>query len=202
MRPSQRLWAFDEEAAREDAMDPIRPIGISILSWLHIIAGTGGGAVSLLLLLSMSGNPRTQEVLAALGIPPPLLAISVALIFGTTLASGVGMWKGRPWGWYIGSFVYAYSVTRNVIALFSVHSILDSLPPDAVANSSHGPEYYYLKYGARVLVQFLIYLYFFKSNVRSFFGLSEAKKWKPVLAHVGICLVVVVLSNVVIMLAQ
>ena len=98
------------------------------------------------------------------------------------------MWKGRRWGWYLGSFYYMYSIVRNANALITIPILMSSIPPEDLSSMSRGPSYYYIKHGGRIIVHFLLYLYFFKINVREFFSLAEKKKWKPILAELSICL--------------
>jgi len=40
----------------------------------------------------------------------------------------------------------------------------------------------------KIIIFLLLYLYFFKGNVREFFSLAEQNKWKPILAELGICI--------------
>ena len=67
---------------------------------------------------------------------------------------------------------------------------------------SQAPSDYYLKHGARIVVHLLIFLYFFKGNVREFFSLTEQKKWKPVLAETGICIGIAAVFTIIARLGQ
>ncbi len=70
----------------------------------------------------------------------------------------------------------------------SIPMLMNFTTPDEHATISHGPTYYYVKYGAGAIISFLLYLYFYKGNVRAFFSLSEQEKWKPVVVEFGICI--------------
>lgn len=174
-----------------------RPTGISILAVLHIVGGVLGFMVTMFLVVQFGRNQEAQQALTALGLPPALLIAAIVFIFGLAIASGIGMWKGRKWGWYLGSLYYMYSVVRNANALITIPMLINSIPPEELAGARHGPSYYYVKHGGRVLVHFLLYLYFFKSNVREFFSLAEQKKWKPVLAGLSLCIAIAVATNFV-----
>jgi hypothetical protein len=78
------------------------------------------------------------------------------------IASGVGMWTGAKWGWYLGSFYYMYSVIRCIFAIVNVYLLFDQLPADEVTAMSRGPAYHYFKFGGRAVIHALIFLYFFK----------------------------------------
>lgn len=165
-----------------------RPVGISILAVLHVAGGVLAGVVTPFLIVLLNKNPKAQEAISAMGLTPALLVGGIGIILVLAIASGIGMWKGRKWGWYLGSFLYMYSIVRNANALAAIPMLMNSIPPEEIANMSRGPSYYYIKYSARIIVHSLIYLYFFKGNVRGFFSLSEQKKWKPVLSQLGICI--------------
>ena len=121
-------------------------------------------------------------------ILPALFVACILVIAGLGIASGIGMWKGKKWGWYLGSFYYMYSIVTNANAFITIPMLINSFPPGELANTSRGPSYYYTKYAVRLTIHFLLYLYLFKGNVREFFSLSEHKKWKPILAELGVCI--------------
>ena len=108
------------------------------------------------------------------------------------------MWKGKRWGWYLGSFYYLYSVVLNANALITVPILMRSMSAQDIADMSRTPSYYVVKHSVRLVVHFLLYLYFFRMNVREFFSLSNDPKWKPVLAEAAICVSIVLIVNVLI----
>lgn len=178
-----------------------RPVGISILAGFHIVGGILGAIVIVFLVAQLGRKPEAQEgfeqVLAMLGLPPALLVVAIVFIFGLSIASGIVMWKGIKWGWYLGSFYCMYIIVLNVNALFTIPMLMSSASPEELANMSRGPTYYYVKYGGRVIFHILLYLYFFKGNVREFFSLTEQKKWKPVLAELGVCIGIVAVFSII-----
>jgi hypothetical protein len=175
---------------------PIRPLGVSILSWLDIIAGAGG-AIAVLLMIFHRTAPRVQEFFAATGISPSLTILYILLICSLALISGIGMWTGRRWAWYLGSFIWLYSIIRSLNALVNIALPLVTTQASETAQSSHGPVYYFAKFGLRVFFQILIYTYFFQPNVRSYFGVSETQKWRVFLPQLGIALGIIIVTTLV-----
>lgn len=174
-----------------------RPFGISILSVLHFLGGIGLCVVAAWG-ASMLKEPRVAKGIAEMGIPLPLIAAGIGLLVFLGIGSGIGMWKGAKWGWYLGSFYYAYSIMRNLNALYSlsaVNELFASTPEEADSVPGHGLSYYYIKYGVRALISIMIYAYFFNRNVRAFFGLGQAKKWPAIAAQMAICIAFLILFS-------
>jgi hypothetical protein len=168
-----------------------RPLGISILSVLHFL----GGVVLLILAAAFpiltANKPEIAEGMAAVGIPLPLLIAGIVFLAVLAIGSGIGMWIGAKWGWYLGSFYYMYSVVRNILAFLNVYLLVDQMPAAEVAAMTRGPEYHYFKFGGRVVIHALIFLYFFKGNVVEHFGLKDTSGWKVLLIEFGICVGIV-----------
>jgi hypothetical protein len=173
-----------------------RPIGITLLSILALIGGIGMVAlIAFGAFFLIRGDDRAKEMveaMATIGLPLPLVAGGVVFLAILAIASGIGMLSGTKWGWYLGSFWYAYAIIRNLSALATVYGLSHAMPPDELASSSRTPGYYYTKYAIRLLISFLLYVYFFKANVREYFGLTGASRWKPVVTEIGICVIIVV----------
>ena len=173
-----------------------RPKGISILSVLHIGGGILGLLVTPLLAVKLITGAGIPEGLNQLGLSPILLITAYLFLFGLATLSGIGMWRGRWWGWHLGAFYYLYSIARNAGALVHLPDVFGAIPAEALEDLERGPEFYAIKYGGRTLVHALIYLYFFKTNVRQFFGAPNKKKWNPFLTHTAIYVVVMTLRNI------
>ena len=164
-----------------------RPVGVSILSALHIVGGV------LLLGLQVFMLAKLDEVskgLSDAGIPPALLIMGMLLLAGIALASGIGMWLGTRWGWWCATFYYVYSIARHANAFLTVSAFAEDLE-----GSSRGPGYYYAKFGGRVLFHFLLLLYFFKSNVLQYFGMEHVRKIKAVGILIAITFLIFIVST-------
>jgi hypothetical protein len=90
-------------------MDKARPLGITLLSVWNVLSGVGG----LLLLIpflatQLRSSPDAAAVLSAVGIPPISIPLVASIVSVVVVASGIGMWKGYRWGWYIGCLYYFY----------------------------------------------------------------------------------------------
>lgn len=179
-----------------------RPVGMAILSLLHIAGGIFGAYYMISVLAQLGDNLGARQRFDVMGLPPVLLVVAAFFIFGLAIASGIGMWMGRRWGWYLGSFYYVYSIARSVNVIATIPVLMSSMSPGEVAGMSQAPSDYYLKHGARIVVHLLIFLYFFKGNVREFFSLTEQKKWKPVLAETGICIGIAAVFTIIARLGQ
>lgn len=180
----------DISTSREDSEPtrPSRPGGITALSVLHIV----GGVVLFVLPFIMFGElDEIGGFMADLGIPPALLLISFLLLAGLSLGSGIGMWRGAGWGWWLASFYYIYGVFRNIGALLNIWAIAPEL--EAVGREV---EFYYVKHGLRAAVHLLIFLYFFKDNVLDYFGKRGINKRKAILVMTGICVALTILGSI------
>lgn len=176
-----------------------RPVGIAILAWLHIIGGALGAlAIGVPLLRN---TPEAREALSQNGMVPFLLLTALVFLCVLACLSGIGLWLGRWWGWFLGAFYHAYGVVRNVCALVMIPYLLGSLRPEELAQAGYGLGFYCCKHAARIIVHTLIYLYFFKADVRRHFGLSPKGRWLPALGQFAICYVITMVFSTTVQLA-
>jgi len=166
-----------------------RPVGVSILAVLHLIGGVLLFGAQFLLFANLQAM---DESLRSIGIPPALLVIGVMFLAILTIASGVGMWMGTRWGWWLAAFYYVYSIFRNGFALLTIVAMADQLE-----GGTRGPEYYMIKHGGRVVVHLLLFLYFFKGNVLEFFGIEMLSKLKAISILVGICIAILAATSAI-----
>lgn len=165
-----------------------RPIGITILSILHLVGGVGLFVVfvftaSVSLLTSRFDN--LAQPLEQMGMPVPLLVAGMLFLCVLSVWSAIGMWRGTPWGWWLGSFYYIYAVFRNASALVTVLMMAEELE-----GSTRGPGYYIFKHTGRIVVHLLLFCYFFRGNVLAYFGLSHINKGKAIWKLIGVCLAI------------
>lgn len=164
-----------------------RPLGVSILAVLHLLGGALLFVVQFLLFANLGA---VEQALDSIGMPPLLLVVGVIFLSLLTLASGVGMWMGRRWGWWLAAFYYVYSVFRNATAIVTIMMVADQF-----AGARRGVDYYLIKHGGRIIVHALLFLYFFKGNVLEFFDLESLNKPKAIGILVGICLAITAFTS-------
>jgi hypothetical protein len=168
-----------------------RPIGITLLSILFFAGGVLITTYMVYGAFFIQWDERAiglNQVLDEMGIPLELLIGGIIFLAFLGLESGIEMWRGSKWGWYLGSFWYAYAISRNLNALWCVYRLSKVLPAEELPQESLDPILYYAKYGIRLAISLLIYNYFFKPNVRSYFGLAESSEWNAVFAEFAICI--------------
>ena len=163
-----------------------RPVGISILAVLHFIGGIALIIALIGVAVTVKEDSRAADALRDLGAPVALLCAAFAFLAVVSFASAVGMWSGHRWGWYLGSFYYAYAITRNISALWNIDALFQAIPQEP-GGMAHGISYYYMKFGVRLVISSLLYLYFFKDNVREYFGLRESRMWVPIGIQLFLC---------------
>ena len=149
-----------------------RPIGITILSILHFV----GGALLIILLIYYAARLEkvsTELNSAEFNFPPAwALILGIAFLGSLSMVSGIGMWIGKPWGRWLGIFYYGYSILRNMNVILLIPAITNQV------SASHGVGYYYIKFGGRIIISSLLILYFFKRNVKEYFGIQPNLKKK------------------------
>jgi hypothetical protein len=150
----------DEQHAR-DRPAP-RPIGIWILSGLHLLAGLFFVAAPFLL-RELASDPENFPVL--------LVAVRCAIVGTLALASSIGMWRGARWGWWTTAFCYVWAL----LGVVANGSTMAYLPAEKLM---------------QLAVNGLILLYLFKSAVRDYFCLKSLNMSRAlvVLAIVAIVL--------------
>jgi len=142
-----------------------RPLGVKILSPLHIMTG-----VLLLFILVISQLMGKGDKTIPVGFTTQV-TISVIVIGILSVGSGIGMWLRARWGWKLGTAYHIYAICRYVNALTLYPQLLggQNIPQQTMAML-------YAKVLSRILISSLILGYFFKQNVLSYFGLHESKQ--------------------------
>lgn len=185
---SDSLGVSDEPSPSQP---PGRPRGVTLLSILAFVGGVA--LVALLLILPTTEPEKFAEQLEAMATPRWLFYAGVGFLAMLSLASGVGMWIGATWGWWVATFYFVYAVVRAATVLISISEIAEAAPPEEfdIQNA-------YLKYGVRTLVNTALVAYFFRDRVMGYFGLRGFPKWKAlcaVVAAVAILYVAIVLAS-------
>lgn len=142
-----------------------RPTLVGVLAVLHMI----GGAATLV--LGVGFGRVLGEAGSYVGASPLLTQLYILFLGALGLASGVGMWRGTAWGWWLAGFYYLLAVYRNANAM-----VLISGMPDQLAGVDRGPGYFYGKHAARIVTHSLALYYLFRENVLAYFGLGRIEK--------------------------
>jgi hypothetical protein len=175
--PSEPQW----EAARRT-----RPTLVSILAVLHIISGAG------ILFILVRYSSRLATLGGPMGASPLFLNLSILFLGALGLASGIGMWRGAEWGWWLAGLYYVYGIYRNANAVFLISSMANEL-----AGEARGPGYYYFKHTARVFTHALVLFYLFRDRVLAYFGLQQLEKARALVrlaAPVAVLIVIQLLA--------
>jgi hypothetical protein len=163
-----------------------RPIGISILAVLGIL----GGIAILVMQIFTAKHYDTAAEYSGVSAISMLVNLTILGIWG--LLSGIGMWIGKKWGWWLGATYISYSVLRNANALLTISEIVAQNPDQSIDATK-----YYIKHIGRVIIHSFIACYYFKANVLEFFGFPTERKWKRILAYIGATLLIfIVLATI------
>lgn len=144
-----------------------RPVGITILCILHFLGGVG------LLVLQLFFSNNLNQLSNNLGYSSVLILISVLFLGLIAIMSSVGMWLGKPWGWWLGAFYYLYAIARYGNSLIAAFQMSEQL-----STSPRGATYFISRDIGRIIVHGLIVLYFFKENVIRYFMSTNFSKKK------------------------
>ena len=124
--------------------------------------------------------------LDAIGIPFSLFVFVMGFLSLLILVSGIGMRHGAKWGWYLGSFPYAYSIVTDVNTHFynRRHFYSPFLPRKQQK-----------QHIAQILLceirhSHLSHLYpiSLSKTCTPPFGLQNAKKWPVVVVQFAVCI--------------
>src|SRR3989338_1948253 len=97
-----------------------KPLGIAILSWLHIIGGILTFGACAYFLPKALRQPSVLKGLSERNLSPDLLVAAILLLLTLLLLSGIGLLLQKKWGWHLASFYYMYGLVRNIFALIAV----------------------------------------------------------------------------------
>ena len=153
-----------------------KPMGINILSILALINGIP-------IVIMTRDSMYTSDY-------RKLIAISFLFIGILAVSSGIGMLLGKKWGWWLGSFYYAYAISRyfNTIITVGVMVVRSQL---LISDATT----YIIKYGIRIVIHCFILLYFFNNDVKEYFNVVHCSKLKTILILFGICIAIFGIST-------
>jgi hypothetical protein len=147
-----------------------RPVGIWLLSGLHVFVGVVflAAAIAFQIAAALGVEDATGPIEADWLLTGLFCALATYAIL-----SGVGLWRGDRWGWWLSAF-YWVGMLVNWIGEGSV-TVWKMWQPDWV---------FLVSLTAVVLLRFLIHfflvVYHFKRSVREFFGLERVGMVKTI----------------------
>ncbi|MUT68592.1 hypothetical protein [Paenibacillus sp. NEAU-GSW1] len=163
-----------------------RPFSVTLLAILLILGGGSLVVVQLITFASLS------KFLAELGFSGVLIQVAIAFLGLLGIASGIGTFLGKKWGWWLAVFYFAYAISRNLTAIISIQDIISQ-----VGAPENGAGSYYLKYGIRAVWNGLILWYLVRSEaVNSYFSTGDTPKWKAILVVFGIIALIYAFFNI------
>ncbi len=142
-----------------------RPIGIWILSGIHSLAGI------FFLIATVSFLHRLRSPDFGTGPLHPLLGyltVVAGVLSVLGASSGIGMWQGARWGWWLGTFYYVWAVLGVVADFLMALSWFSQMDVQSLAIS-------FAIRLTQLVIHALILAYLFKRNVRAFFQLQSLR---------------------------
>jgi len=169
----------------------IRPVGVTLLAWWHILIGIVLLSGQFLYYSSWlpflwgagdSSSPLDQQTKQA--------TISVLGLSLWIFLTGIGLIQGAKWGWWLACGFYLLNCGLSVSALIMI--FIES-------NSTFvGLIYELFKNGGRLILSFLILYYFLMSDhVTESFSLSSGRTELGIWAVTGICLALLILLSII-----
>ena len=159
-----------------------RPIGISILAVLHFAGSLALGA----LWIWLCTLDDTEQWLFEKGLSlAAFMAIgAVCTVLG--IATGIGMWRGAKWAWWLASFYYFSILFGNLCQLLLILPLkarlleLDEIGLEAT------------RHGLRAFILLLFVAYLFRTHVLEYFGLASIRKLKAIAILFGMTILFLV----------
>lgn len=161
-----------------------KPVFINVISTINII-----GAVFIFYSLIIHSEQWINSSKKA-GLENFDLHFSYGTIALLGILSGVGMFFGRKWGWWLGSFYYIDCGIRNLSRIILSPIVMKQL--NIIGNFS----YYFLRDGVKAVFCIFVIIYLFKKNVLEYFGLYRKSKFKYILIFIGINIMLNLLNRI------
>lgn len=152
-----------------------RPGFLSLLAIMSILSGLA------ILCMEVWVTVNRIDPSSALGVSPILLNIVIGFMGIVALLSGVGMIKGRPWGWFAGVYYQIFNIGRNFLAflyLFLSRGIYQAEGIDL--------GYQYAKFSVRILFSVMILYYFASEKLMDYFEIDQSKKKTHIIKLIGV----------------
>lgn len=167
---------------------PPRPIDLSLL----VILSLGLSFVTLIPLLASDPSPWTifSHFISRTGLMGAMIIISMLFNLASAGLCGIGIWIGKKWGWWGTLFYFAYSIARSLNGLFQTASVAQEFTED----QARGTDFYFAKFGIRIVINIILFFYFFKPHVLEYFQLSHINKQRAALQVIAAVIALSVIS--------
>jgi Flp pilus assembly protein TadD len=156
-----------------------RPKGLTFLGALHVV---GGIATIVAVVL---GSDLISNTLSGSGFDSQK-SIVLAILHGLlSIAAGIGILLGKPWGWWLAAYSYLYGILRNISGVLAIPQMVASFgePADGVV-------YTYMRVLGKTGVGVLVTVYWFSRGILAHFGLAYISRLKAFIALVGVAILV------------
>jgi hypothetical protein len=122
-----------------------------------------------------------------------LLTLGLSALAAYAIASGIGLWRGDRWGWWLAAFYYVASAfnyfVEGPVTIWRISQVDDELLPFI------GPAV-----ALRLTLHVLLVLYCFKRSVRSFFGIQSLSILKALAILIAITIAIGIAMGFVVFL--
>lgn len=115
------------------------------------------------------------------------LLLSV-LLFGW---AAIGLWRGKPWAWWLLTYHYTYGALNALRTFFLIPAFLNS----PTVYLPLGPLYTYIKYAGQILAYLFVLGYLSSGSVFAYFGLLSKTKFKSYFIVTVVAVAVLLLSS-------
>jgi hypothetical protein len=174
---------------------PKRPRGVTWLSVLHL-ASSPFYLLSMVMALSLSFKvgwmneriPHLSEFLDMAGASYLIVALLL-------IASGIGLWTGKTWGWYVASLIHLYNLLRNILSLGLTILQVQALSPEEVAQLPNTKSSILFEQVVQAGLAIFFYMYLFSENVRAYFLIWKERRLSLIGSQIVIAVFVLALIS-------
>jgi hypothetical protein len=116
-------------------------------------------------------------------------------ILGTTallgVLSGVGMFVGKKWGWWVSLYFFLDGAKRYITRLILIPQAIE------LANITGSSSYYYFREGSKATYYVLAVVYLFNITVMDYFEIDKEKRKKYIVTISGIYVLLYLISKII-----
>ncbi|MEM4242856.1 MAG: hypothetical protein QXM31_03075 [Candidatus Woesearchaeota archaeon] len=167
-----------------------RPTLVAVLAWLEIITGAILLLITPLVIWMLAQTPQMKETIEAIGITQGMAIFSVLFLGALCLCAGIGLWKGRRWGWWLGSFAMVYAVLRHASALLIISTLTGEMNVSEANITRH-----IFKSIGRIILYTLITAYLFRKDVLKYFRMEKVSRIKALAYIIGAGLLITLIGS-------